>query len=102
VGDAERTRLARPDPMSAHFDLQPAVAAGRTASAASVVLLVQSAAIDQFKQNKPPIGLSLPERRQATFLENVNWLTFVRDYPGQGAGHRKAKADFNFRGWQGR
>jgi len=66
------------------------------------VLLVQSAAIDQFKQNKPPIGLSLPERRQATFLPNVNWLTFTHENPGQGAVHRKAQADFNFRGWQGR
>jgi len=35
-------------------------------------------------------------------LLNVNWLTFARENPGQGAVHRKAQADFNFRGWQGR
>src|SRR6202158_5227353 len=39
--DAERTRLPRPDPMSAHFDLQPAIAACRAASAGSQMLLVQ-------------------------------------------------------------
>jgi hypothetical protein len=36
--DAERTRLAWPNPMSTHFDLQPAIAACRTASAASLVV----------------------------------------------------------------
>jgi hypothetical protein len=41
MSDAERTRLAGPDPMSAHFDLQPAIAARRAASAGSRVLLVQ-------------------------------------------------------------
>jgi hypothetical protein len=32
----------------------------------------------------------------------VNWLTFARTNPGDDAAHRKAEANFNFRGWQGR
>jgi hypothetical protein len=32
----------------------------------------------------------------------VNWLTYVRANPGDAAAHRKAEANFNFRGWQGR
>jgi hypothetical protein len=36
------------------------------------------------------------------FLPFVNWLTFLRKNPGEAAVHRKAEADFNFRGWQGR
>jgi hypothetical protein len=32
----------------------------------------------------------------------VNWITFLRPNPGHDAVHRKARADFNFRGWQGR
>jgi hypothetical protein len=32
----------------------------------------------------------------------VNWLTFTRTIPGDGSVHRKAEANFNFRGWQGR
>jgi hypothetical protein len=36
--DTERARLPAPDPMPAHFDLQPAIAASRTASAASLML----------------------------------------------------------------
>jgi len=39
--DAERARLSPPDLMSAHFDLQPAIAARRAASAGSRLLLVQ-------------------------------------------------------------
>jgi hypothetical protein len=39
--DTERAWLAALDPMSAHFDLQPAIAACRAASAGSVVVLVQ-------------------------------------------------------------
>jgi len=39
--DTERARLAMLDPMPAYFDLQPAVAARRAASAGSVMLLVQ-------------------------------------------------------------
>jgi hypothetical protein len=39
--DAERTRLARLDLVSAYFDLQPAVTACRAASAGSGGLLVQ-------------------------------------------------------------
>jgi hypothetical protein len=41
VFDTERTRLPRLDLVSTHFDLQPAVAAGRAASAGSRGLLVQ-------------------------------------------------------------
>jgi hypothetical protein len=41
ICDTERTRLARPDLMPAHLDLQPAVAAGRAVSAGSLTLLVQ-------------------------------------------------------------
>jgi hypothetical protein len=41
VFDTERTRLARPDLMSTHFDLQPAIAAGRAASASPLGLPVQ-------------------------------------------------------------
>jgi hypothetical protein len=37
-----------------------------------------------------------------SFLQDVNWLTFARAKSGQDAVHRKAQADFNFRGWQGR
>jgi hypothetical protein len=36
--DTERTRLPWPDPMSTHFDLQPAIAAGCTASTGSLIL----------------------------------------------------------------
>ena len=32
----------------------------------------------------------------------VNWLTYARTIPRHAVVHRKAKADFNFRGWQGR
>jgi hypothetical protein len=39
--DTERTRLSWPDLMPAHFDLQPAIAAGSAASAGSQMLLVQ-------------------------------------------------------------
>src|SRR6266851_2324907 len=35
--DAERTRLAWPDLMSAHFDLQPAIAASRTAATGPLI-----------------------------------------------------------------
>src|SRR5450756_370475 len=45
--DTERTRLARPDVMPTHFDLQPAVAARRAASAGSPLLLGQ--------WNTPPV-----------------------------------------------
>jgi hypothetical protein len=41
ICDAERTRLAGPDVMPTYFDLQPAVAARRAASASSRMLLVQ-------------------------------------------------------------
>jgi hypothetical protein len=94
--------------MSAHLDLQPAVTAGRTASAASVVLLVQSAAIEKLRRNKTagPVYPFPNGVRQLfcriCFLQNVKWLTFAHENPGQGAVHRKAQADFNFRGWQGR
>src|ERR1700687_3061419 len=36
--DTERARLSPPDTMSTHFDLQPAIAACRTASAGSLIL----------------------------------------------------------------
>jgi hypothetical protein len=36
--DTERTRLPRPDLMSAHFDLEPAVAASGTTATASLSL----------------------------------------------------------------
>jgi hypothetical protein len=39
--DAERARLSPPDLISAHFDLQPAIAARRAGSAGSRLLLVQ-------------------------------------------------------------
>src|ERR1700730_10929847 len=39
--DAERTRLSAPDLMAPHFDLQPAVAAGRAATAGSRRVLAQ-------------------------------------------------------------
>jgi hypothetical protein len=39
--DTERAWLARPDMMSTHFDLQPAIAACRTGSAGSQGELVQ-------------------------------------------------------------
>jgi hypothetical protein len=39
--DTERAWLAALDPMPAHFDLQPAIAARRAASAGSLVWLVQ-------------------------------------------------------------
>jgi hypothetical protein len=41
ISDVERTRIARPDMISTHFDLQPAIAARGTASTGSLVLLVQ-------------------------------------------------------------
>jgi hypothetical protein len=40
--DTERAWLARPDMMSTHFDLQPAIAACRTGSAGSQGALVQN------------------------------------------------------------
>jgi hypothetical protein len=36
------------------------------------------------------------------FASIVNWITFVRVFPGQSTVHRMAEADFNIRGWQGR
>jgi hypothetical protein len=36
--DTERARLSTPDVMSTHLDLQPAIAAGRAASASSLNL----------------------------------------------------------------
>jgi uncharacterized protein HemX len=39
--DAERTRLSAPDLVAPHFDLQPAIAAGRAATAGSRRVLVQ-------------------------------------------------------------
>jgi hypothetical protein len=43
------------------------------------------------------------QRRCRKFpLRLVNWITFGRANPGQSEGYRKAQADFNFRGWQGR
>src|SRR6202790_1625944 len=57
--DAERTRLPRPDLMSAHSDLQPAVAACRAASAASL--------IGRFHRGgNPPVKYSLA-LRDSTF-----------------------------------
>jgi hypothetical protein len=32
----------------------------------------------------------------------VNWFTLVCTIPGEDEIYRKARADFNFRGWQGR
>src|SRR3984893_1747375 len=40
VSDAERTGVSRPDPMPTHFDLQPAGATCRAASAASLAYLL--------------------------------------------------------------
>jgi hypothetical protein len=45
--DAERTGLARPDLVATHFDLQPAIAACRTASAGSQGLLLQPTALQK-------------------------------------------------------
>jgi hypothetical protein len=41
ISDTVRTRIAGPDAMLAHFDLQPAVAASGATSTGSLVLLVQ-------------------------------------------------------------
>jgi hypothetical protein len=41
----------------------------------------------------------LPQNFPASF---VNWLTLDQANPGQSVDYRKARADFNFRGWQGR
>jgi hypothetical protein len=61
--DTERARLAAPDLMSTHFDLQPAIAACRTGSAGSQGLLVQNEkAADEFRRDVRRIGLRTQER----------------------------------------
>src|SRR6202051_1813660 len=57
--DAERARFASLDPMSTHFDLQPAIAARGTASAGSGRFLIQPVA-RQKNEVIQPCDLSLP------------------------------------------
>jgi hypothetical protein len=66
--DAERARLSPPDPMPAHLDLQPAIAACRTASAASWGLLAQPTARQEYGKRKSMLRLSLSQGLAATFL----------------------------------
>jgi hypothetical protein len=50
--DTERARLAPADPMSAHLDLQPAIAACGAAAAGSLLLLVQTdSAVDCYRSD---------------------------------------------------
>jgi hypothetical protein len=65
--DTEGTRLSRADLMAADFDLQPAIAAGSTASTASRTWLVQPIARqngtqDEFSDAVYPVRRGQPQQ----------------------------------------
>jgi hypothetical protein len=82
--------------MSTHFDLQPAIAACRAASAASQVSLVQLIARQGKAKNNDAVYPS-PRAGRNFFAPIVKWITLIREVPGQYVVHRAAQADFNVR-----
>jgi|SRR3981081_2704756 hypothetical protein len=98
--DTERTGLSWPDLMSAHFDLQPAIAACGAASAGPRVLLVQPIARQRGEGKTKIMMPFIPCQRLAAsfFGPIVKWITFAHRFPGHCVIHRMAQANFNIRG----
>ena len=90
VCDAKRARFSWPDLVPAHLDLQPAIAAGRAASAVS--LLVQLVARQRrLGRTRSTMGF-MPSFGAARdfFVPNVNWITYARAEIGHCVVHRMA------------